>query len=75
MAGGGLLTRIAHRCEGLPHGAGLLHRLLGDLDQARIEGPLLGDSRVRLATDHTIERLQGAPHCAHPVAEEGALAR
>jgi hypothetical protein len=65
---------LSYPFEGLPHGAGLPHRLLGDLKQVRTEGPLLGDRGVRLATDHPIERLQGALHRAHAVAEEGALA-
>jgi hypothetical protein len=65
----------AHRFESLLTGAGLLHGLLADLDQARVERPLLGDRRLRLAAHDEIERLQRAPHRAPPVAQDAALAR
>jgi hypothetical protein len=66
--------KIVEIVERLPDELRLPQRLLADLDQALVEWPLLGDGRVRLTTDDALERLQGAPHHPHPVAEEGSLA-
>jgi hypothetical protein len=69
--GCGRPTAWTHLPQRLPNTLRLPLRLLREVDEPLVERSLLRSGRLRLAPDDPIERLQGPPHRAQAVAEDG----